>query len=173
LNAGESIGDISWNTGPATSIYMTRPLSRGSVSIGSTDPLADPVVDFGAVTDPADLDFLLGIYKKNRELMKTPEIAPLGPKELGAAAGLTNDDDIKEALKTMLQPTNAHECCTLPMMGQDQGGVVAPDLRVYGTQKLSVVDASIWPIIPGGAPQASVYGAAEKAADVIKQRNGV
>ncbi|KAF2744933.1 GMC oxidoreductase [Sporormia fimetaria CBS 119925] len=88
LKAGNSIGDISWNTGPATSVYMTRPLSRGSVKLGSTDPLADPLGDFGAITDPADLEFLLAIYKKNRELMKTPEIAPLGPIELGEAAGL-------------------------------------------------------------------------------------
>lgn len=40
LTAGESIGNISWNTGPATSLYMTRPLSRGSIKIVSNEPLA-------------------------------------------------------------------------------------------------------------------------------------
>ncbi|KAF2744934.1 GMC oxidoreductase [Sporormia fimetaria CBS 119925] len=83
----------------------------------------------------------------------------------------TNDAEIEEALKRALQPTNAHECCTALMMTRDKGGVVGPDLRVYGVRKLSVVDASVWPIIPGGGPQASVYGTAEKAAEIIKRRH--
>lgn len=40
---------------------------------------------------------------------------------------------------------------------------------VHGVPKLEVVDASIFPMIPRGNIQASVYAVAERAADIIKE----
>ncbi|KAF2017824.1 GMC oxidoreductase [Aaosphaeria arxii CBS 175.79] len=170
-NDGEAVGDISWNTGPTTTLYMTRPLSRGSIKINSTSILTQPLIDFGAITDPTDLEMLLAIYLKNRELMATPELAGLGPLETSPAPGLKTNEEIKEAIKKTLQPSNAHQCCTAAMVPKQDGGVVDPQNKVYGTDRLSVVDASIWPFVPGGGPQASVYAGAEKAADTIKKRH--
>lgn len=42
-------------------------------------------------------------------------------------------------------------------------------LRVYGTKRLRVVDASISPMTTRGTTQASVYPLAEKAADLIEE----
>jgi choline dehydrogenase-like flavoprotein len=56
------------------------------------------------------------------------------------------------------------------MMPQKLGGVVDSELRVYGTKKLSIIDASILPIIPAAHLQATMYSVAEKAADIIKAR---
>lgn len=47
---------------------------------------------------------------------------------------------------------------------------MAADLRVYGTRKLSVVDASLMPLVPATHLQLTVYAVAEKAADIIKGR---
>ncbi|KAL8907683.1 MAG: hypothetical protein Q9207_001251 [Kuettlingeria erythrocarpa] len=55
-------------------------------------------------------------------------------------------------------------------MPKEHGGVVDPQLRVYGIKGLSVVDASMMPIIPAAHTQSTVYAVAEKAADLIKQR---
>jgi len=158
----EAVGGLSWNTGPETSIYMTRPLSRGSITINSTSILDAPLIDYVALTDPTDLDMLYAIYMKNRELMATPDIAILGPVEIAPAPGTSNEQDIKEKIKAALQPSNAHQCCTAAMMPKGDGGVVDSQNRVYGTFRLSVVDASTWPLIAGGGPQASVYAGAEK-----------
>ena len=49
----------------------------------------------------------------------------------------------------------------------DQGGVVGSDFRVHGTQGLRVVDASVFPRIPGFFIVSTVYMVGEKAADVI------
>lgn len=48
------------------------------------------------------------------------------------------------------------------MMPKEHGGVVDPQLKVYGIKGLSVVDASIMPIIPAAHTQSTVYAVAEK-----------
>ena len=53
------------------------------------------------------------------------------------------------------------------MKPQALGGVVDSAFRVYGIDNLRVVDASIFPRIPGFFIVTSVYMAAEKAADVL------
>jgi choline dehydrogenase-like flavoprotein len=55
------------------------------------------------------------------------------------------------------------------MMPRDDGGVVDPKLKVYGTANVRVVDASVFPLEPRGNIQATVFAVAEKAADIIKQ----
>ena len=55
------------------------------------------------------------------------------------------------------------------MMPWDMGGVVDERLKVYGVKALRVVDASIFPMIPRGNIQSSVYAVAERAADLIKE----
>lgn len=59
------------------------------------------------------------------------------------------------------------------MMPELLGGCVGSDLTVYGTRQLSIVDASIIPLVPATHLQSTMYAVAEKAADIIKARNTV
>jgi choline dehydrogenase-like flavoprotein len=45
--------------------------------------------------------------------------------------------------------------------------VLTSDFRVHGTRGLRVVDASVFPRIPGFFPVGAIYMIGEKAADVI------
>jgi len=54
------------------------------------------------------------------------------------------------------------------MLPRHLGGVVDSELRVYGVQGLRVIDASIMPMLPAAHLQATVYGIAEKGADLVK-----
>ena len=60
-----------------------------------------------------------------------------------------------------------HASCTCAIGPREGRGVLGSDFRVYGTEGLRVVDASVFPRIPGFFIVSAVYMVAEKAADVI------
>ena len=60
-----------------------------------------------------------------------------------------------------------HASCSCPIGKRDQGGVVNGDFEVYGARGLRIVDASVFPKIPGFFIVTAVYMIGEKAADVI------
>jgi choline dehydrogenase len=55
------------------------------------------------------------------------------------------------------------------MLPLELGRVVDTDLLVYGTSNLRVVDAGIFPLLPGSHIGAAIYAVAEK----VKGRFGV
>lgn len=163
LTANVAIGGLQWGTADTGGLYMLKPFSRGQVLLNSTDPLVNPLVDFRAASDPTDLDVAVALLRKTRDIMSAPAMSALGPVELSPfGPDVQSDDQIKDAIRQTLNPTNGHECCTAAMMPQDLGGVVDDQLRVYGVQGLRVADISFWPMAVGGAPSATVYAAAEK-----------
>ncbi|MFL6447868.1 MAG: GMC family oxidoreductase [Bryobacteraceae bacterium] len=60
-----------------------------------------------------------------------------------------------------------HASCTCPIGDPSTGGVVNSDLEVHGVKRLRIVDASVFPRIPGFFIAAPIYMLAEKASDVI------
>jgi choline dehydrogenase-like flavoprotein len=60
-----------------------------------------------------------------------------------------------------------HASCTCAIGRRDDGGVLSSDFRVHGVGGLRVVDASVFPRIPGFFIACAVYMIGEKAADVI------
>lgn len=157
-----SVQETGWNGGAVMPITLVKPLSRGSIMINSTDVLMPPVIDFGALTDPTDLEVLIAALRVNRAFIASSAMQELDPVELSPGANLTTDQELREALRGLIQPTYSHPCCTCAMMPREQGGVVGPDLTVYGVKSLSIVDASIMPLIPAAHTMATVYAVAEK-----------
>jgi choline dehydrogenase-like flavoprotein len=79
---------------------------------------------------------------------------------------VVTDDDIREFVRN--EAWGHHATCTCKIgMPDDQLAVVDPQFRVYGTKGLRVVDASVFPAIPGFFVVTSIYMLAEKASDVI------
>ncbi|KAM0282135.1 hypothetical protein ACHAQH_003175 [Verticillium albo-atrum] len=63
---------------------------------------------------------------------------------------------------------DAHPIGTASMMSRELGGVVDPQLEVYGTAKVRVVDASVMPIQTSGHLTSTIYPLAERLSDIIK-----
>jgi len=90
-----------------------------------------------------------------------------GAVEAEHAPGPAVDSD--EALARYVRDNawGHHASCSCPIGPREQGGVVDSRLRVHGTAGLRVVDASVFPRIPGIFLASAVYIVAEKAADVL------
>ena len=60
-----------------------------------------------------------------------------------------------------------HASCTCRIGKREDGGVLSGDFKVHGVEGLRVVDASVFPRIPGFFIVSAVYMIGEKAADAI------
>ncbi|KAM7205161.1 pyranose dehydrogenase [Naviculisporaceae sp. PSN 640] len=151
-------------------VYL-HPLSRGSVNINPADPfIAPPLVDFGALTNPADIDILYEFTRFTRKFWAETSVSEYGPVEISPGPAAQTKEQIAAWLRSNMIPSVFHPVGTAAMLPLKQGGVVDQKLRVYGLKSLSVADASIMPDLPGGYTQQSVYAVGEKAADLIKAR---
>ena len=121
-----------------TAVLM-HPLSRGTVHISSTDPLAPPEIDPNYFSNEGDLDLLLKALKFTLNLHKTSPLSQL-VKELmvPSAENLETDEKLKEWVRKGCRHVY-HPVGTLAMIPREDGGVVDSRLRVYGTCNLRVV----------------------------------
>jgi choline dehydrogenase-like flavoprotein len=158
----ETVQETAFGGGNTVPIAMLKPLSRGSILINSTDPLAPPVFDYGTFKHPTDLDVAVQALKKNREWMASEPMQEVGAVETVPGTNVTTDEEIAAAIRTFASSTWAHPVGTLSMMKKEYGGVVDSTLCVYGVQGLRVVDASIMPLIPATHTSSTVYAVAEK-----------
>jgi len=78
---------------------------------------------------------------------------------------IQTDNDLKDFVRD--HAWGHHASCTCPIGRPEEGGVLTTDFRVHGTSGLRVVDASVFPRIPGLFIVSAVYMIAEKAAEVI------
>lgn len=139
---------------------VMRPFSRGSSHISSANPFDPPLIDPRYGSNPVDIDILLESLLFNRRLLATPSMAELDPLQWAPPADA--DEDALRVFINNAIGTEYHPSGTAAMLPLNLGGVVDPNLLVYGTQNLRVVDASICPTIPASHMQAVVYGIAEK-----------
>lgn len=161
-------GGIPSGTIPPTGDYMSMtvvvvcPLSRGSVTINSTNPLTPPLINPNFLSEAQDMTIMqYGIQKALKFVT-----APVWEDYVLALA--TNITDLEGFIRNETGTTN-HPVSTASMSPFNATwGVVDPDLKLKQAVGVRIVDASVLPFIPAGHTQAAVYGFAERAADLIK-----
>ena len=141
-------------------VAVMHPLSRGVCQINSVDPFEPPSIDPRWLSHPVDREVLLEALRFNRRILAEPSMVELQPAQFVPPPDADEDalnQVINNGIRTVYHPSG-----TLAMLPLDHGGVVDSHLRVYGTQNLRVVDASIFPLIPAAHLQSVVYAVAEK-----------
>ncbi|KAK0747384.1 hypothetical protein B0T21DRAFT_354220 [Apiosordaria backusii] len=162
---------VGYPTAPGANPINFHITSRGTVTINPANLSApDPVVDYRALTNPVDTDLMIAYLEFYRRFFG-PEgpLAEYAAVETVPGANVTSREDLARYIRATYIPQAWHPVGTAAMMRRELGGVVDDKLRVYGTKRLRVADASVVPILPGGTTQLTVYMIGEKAADLIKE----
>lgn len=144
---------------------LSHTLSRGHVHISSSDATVPPVINPQYLSSSVDLDILIAMCKYVHKLTKTE---PLKSAIIHHDPEAHNDEELAEYVRNSAGPVY-HPVGTASMLPREDRGVVNPRLIVYGTRNLRIVDASIIPVLFSAHTMATVYGIAEKAADLIKE----
>lgn len=146
---------------------LLRPKARGSVTLASTDPFANPIVDTQIFTHPDDLRLTIASFRFARTVLAASPMRELIDKEIFPGIDVTSDEAIADHCRRTVK-TGYHPVGTCRMgHDRDPQAVLTPDLKVRGVDRLRVIDASIMPTIVSGNTNAAVLGAAAKAADLI------
>ncbi|KAJ7138960.1 hypothetical protein C8R46DRAFT_1361513 [Mycena filopes] len=154
-------------------LWQLLPFSRGSVKITSTDPFTYPTIKVNYFSVAMDLDVQVAGARLARRILTAAPLSSLSTGETvpGSAvpdnAARGTDAAWQQWIKNGFASV-AHPIGTAAMMRRDLGGVVDAQLRVYDTSNVRVVDASVVPLQVSAHLSSTLYGVAEKAADLIK-----
>ena len=155
--------DQGFNFGPT----LIKPLSRGQVTLRSSDPLAPAKIEPNYLAERQDVDLLIEGVKVARRLANTKAFAEHLDREVRPGPDAKTDADleafVRETAETIYHPTSTCAMGTDPAIS-----VVDPQLRVHGVEGLRVVDASVMPEVPGGNTNAPTVMVAEKGSDLIR-----
>jgi choline dehydrogenase len=139
----------------------------GTVTLRSNDPLDTPAINFNYFTDGGDADLkavVEGVRFVRRVTRKLRQRGLVASEETPGAE-VVDDEALADFVR--LNAWGHHACGTCPIGASKASGVLSSDFRVHGTRNLRVVDASVFPRIPGFFIVSAVYMIAEKAADVL------
>lgn len=150
---------------------LVAPLSRGTVSIRSADATDAPVLDPSYLTHPADNEVALAAFKRLRAMgdWMRDNGATIGDEYFPGRETVRTDEEIMEYIRNSLQTVyHATSTCAMGKEGSREA-VVDTRCKVFGVKALRVVDASVFPLLSPGHPQAGAYMIAEKVADDVKR----
>ncbi|CAL4237628.1 unnamed protein product, partial [Meganyctiphanes norvegica] len=167
-----------------------HPRSRGQVTVISDDPRDPPEIDPNYLSHPYDITCIRDAFKFTMRLIRTKAFQKLGasihlprfaecvPKGIGKDNGLNEDtraayQEYVSCLARIGTISSFHPMGTARIgRSEDPLAVVDPSLRVIGTERLRVVDASVMPTELSGNPNSAIAVIAEKAADIMKDTWG-
>jgi choline dehydrogenase len=149
--------------------------TAGKVTLNSNDPRDVPDINFRYFDDSnvtpeedwkEDLESVVEGVEFVRRINSDPQMRDIIEREEVPGENVRTREEIAEFIKN--QSWGHHASCTCKIGADDDNmAVLTSDFRVRGTQNLRVVDASIFPYIPGLFIVSAVYMISEKASDVI------
>ncbi|OJZ89163.1 GMC oxidoreductase [Aspergillus luchuensis CBS 106.47] len=150
------------------SFVNVAPFSRGNISLAGPNMTTPPIINPQWLANTTDMEIMVGAFNRSRQIWaKLADLGVADPVEFTPGNNVTTYDQILDFIRGSLT-TISHGSSTCKMGRKDDPmAVVDSSARVYGVQKLRVVDASSFPFLPPGAPQSTVYAFAEKIAEEI------
>ncbi len=148
----------------------------GEVRLRSADPRDVPEINFhyfqeGTDNRQEDLAAMVEGVKFVRDINRRAAELGVIKRELWPASGVGGDQAIREFVAR--EAWGHHASCTCPIGADgDPQAVLDSRFRVRGVERLRVVDASVFPRIPGIFIVTNIYMISEKAVEVIAEDAG-
>ncbi|HUN33894.1 MAG TPA: choline dehydrogenase [Trebonia sp.] len=140
--------------------------SRGTVKITSRDPRVHPALRFNYLSTDTDRREWKEAISIARDILSQPAFDEFSAGELSPGPSVSTEEEVLDWVRRDAE-TALHPSCTCAM-GTTAMSVTDPrSLRVHGTERLRVVDASVFPYVTNGNIYAPTMMVAEKAADLI------
>ncbi|KAH6658487.1 GMC oxidoreductase [Truncatella angustata] len=152
----------------------------GTVTLRSSNPFDVPKISYEFYATPDknpkndgehDLNVMVEGVRLSRQF-HDGVAAPSGPlNEIIPGRQVQSDEQLKEEIKHNSFSHHASASCPI---GSEDDPMACLDsrFRVRGVDSLRVVDASVFPQVPGTFPQLPVYMISEKACDVLLEDAG-
>jgi choline dehydrogenase len=141
--------------------------TAGRVSLRSADPRDPPAINFRQFVEGGDddLDAVVEGLHFVRGLNRRLGARGLAPREVLPGSDVQSDAALRDHVRD--NAWGHHACGTCAIGTSPADGVLDSRFRVRGVDRLRVVDAAIFPRIPGFFIASAVYMIGEKAADAI------
>lgn len=137
---------------------LVATLSRGSVTINSSDTADPPVINPAWLSHPADKETAILAFKRTRQIWESSPMKNLtiGDEYFPGTANVSTDEEIWTFIQESFS-TVFHAATTCRMEpSDDPNAVVDNKASVIGVEGLRVVDASAFPLLPPGHPMATI-----------------
>ncbi|MGH9807303.1 MAG: GMC oxidoreductase, partial [Terriglobia bacterium] len=135
--------------------------------IRSPDAAVYPEIKLNYLSTPEDRNVAADGMRFTRRIMASKALEKYAPEEFQPGLSVSSQVDLEKAAGE-LGTTIFHPVGTCKM-GNDPLAVVSRELKVRGTQRLRVIDASVMPRITSGNTNAPTYLIAEKGAKMVLQ----
>ncbi|KAG8834795.1 hypothetical protein FRC18_001469 [Serendipita sp. 400] len=171
----EMFYNTGWPNAIGVYVWTLLPFSRGTVQITSSRMFDMPRITLNTFRVDTDLTIQTASCKLIRKLFRTQPFSDLVGEEAtpgNKVAGQYepnggSDSDWRGWISKEHVPVS-HPVGTCAMMRRDLGGVVDGRLKLYDAQNVRIVDASVLPLQISAHLSSTLYGVAEKVADMIK-----
>ena len=162
-------GQSGFSDGFGLRVILLRPQSSGRIWLNSANPLEAPRIHQNFLQHDAEWATLREGIRMAQDIAAQPALAPF---QGGARVPVGRTDaELDDYIRARALTTH-HPLGTCAMATGPETGVVDATLKVFGTEGLRVVDASVMPDMVGGNINAAVIMIAERAADLIRGRAG-
>lgn len=152
-------------------IGHNKPKSRGWVRVKNSNPFTPPKIQFNYLQHQDDAEAFRACVRLSREIIAQPAMDEYRGEEIQPGKNIVTDEQIDAFVRDAVESAY-HPCGTCRMgAADDDMAVIDPQMRVRGLQGLRVIDSSVFPTIPNGNLNAPTIMVAERAADIIKQRD--
>jgi choline dehydrogenase len=137
---------------------IVSPFSRGNVTINSTDPHANPIVNPAYFSDERDTEFAIQAFRRVRDILNQTSLSDVlvGTKSFPPPSMVETDEDVAKYVR--MAATSLFQASGTAKMGRegDPMAVINSKARVFGVSNLRVVDASSFPLLMPSHIQATI-----------------